>query len=154
MTRGTGSSGAYMARPQLTHRLGGALIGLALLTAGCTTHEQNTPPLTGPSELSTAITITLSPDVVTQDGASQSLVTITARDANGQPLRNQSLRVDIAVGGVVVDFGTLSARNVVTDANGRATVVFTAPPAAGAGVPATDVQILVTPAGGDFANAN
>ena len=131
-----------------------ALLGAALLASGCTTKGVDVPPLSGPSELSTAITITLSPDVVTQDGASQSLVTITARDANGQPLRNQSLRVDIAVGGVVVDFGTLSARNVVTDANGRATVVFTAPPAAGSGVPATDVQIVVTPAGGDFANAN
>jgi PKD repeat protein len=136
-----------------TSRVSAAVCGAALLFLGaCTTKETATPPLTGPSELSTSISITLSPDVVTQDGASQSLVTIVARDQNGNPLRNQSLRVDIAVGGVQVDFGTLSARNVVTDANGRATVVFTAPPPAGTGVPATDVQIVVTPSGGDFAN--
>jgi PKD repeat protein len=134
-------------------RLSAAVCGAALLFLGaCTTKETATPPLTGPSTFSTDITITLSPDVVTQDGASQSLVTITARDQNGSPLRNQSLRVDIAVGGVLVDFGTLSARSVVTDNNGRATVVFTAPPAAGTGVPATDVQIVVTPTGSDFAN--
>jgi PKD repeat protein len=137
-----------------TSRFTAAACGAALLFLGaCTTKETPTPPLTGPSELSTAITIALSPDVVTQDGASQSLVTIVARDQNGSPLRNQSLRVDIAVAGVVVDFGTLSARNVVTDANGRATVVFTAPAAAGSGVPATDVQIVVTPAGTDSANS-
>ena len=44
------------------------------------------------AELGTAITIAVSPDVVTQDGASQSLIQITARDNNGQPLRNLSLR--------------------------------------------------------------
>ena len=136
-----------------TSRISAAVCGAALLFLGaCTTKETATPPLTGPSELSTSININLSPDVVAQDGASQSLITIVARDQNGNPLRNQPLRVDIAVGGVLVDFGTLSARNVVTDANGRAQVVFTAPPAAGSGVPATDVQIVVTPASGDFGN--
>jgi PKD repeat protein len=137
-----------------TSRITAAACGAALLVLGaCTTKETPTPPLTGPSELSTAISITLSPDFVAQDGASQSLVTITARDQNGSPLRNQSLRVDLAVGGVLVDFGSLSARNVVTDANGRATVVFTAPAAAGTGVPATEVQVVVTPSGSDFANS-
>jgi PKD repeat protein len=137
-----------------TSRITAAACGAALLLLGaCTTKETPTPPLTGPSELSTAISITLSPDVVAQDGASQSLVTITARDQNGSPLRNQSLRVDLAVSGVFVDFGSLSARNVVTDANGRATVVFTAPAAAGTGVPATEVQVVVTPTGSDFANS-
>jgi len=142
-----------MVRPQLTQRLGGALIGMALLTAGCTTTKQDTPPLTGPSELGTAITIAVSPDVVTQDGASQSLIQITARDNNGQPLRNLSLRAELAVNGVGVDFGTLSARSLVTDANGRAQVTFTAPPAAAGPAPATDVQVFITPLGSDFANA-
>lgn len=142
-----------MARPQVSYRFGGALLGIALLAAGCTTNKQDTPSLSGPSELSTAIVITVSPDVVTQDGASQSLVQITARDANGQPLRNLSLRADLAVGGVGVDFGTLSARSLVTDANGRASVTFTAPPAPAGVSPATDVQVVITPLGGDFANA-
>lgn len=128
------------------------LAAAALLVSGCTVKKQKTPPLSGPSELSTAITIQASPDFVAQDGASQSLVTITARDQNAQPIRSQSLRVDLRVGGVPVDFGTLSARSVVTDANGRATVVYTAPPAPGAPVPATDVQIVVTPTGTDFQN--
>src|SRR3954470_9528607 len=142
-----------MARPQLTYRLGATLIGIALAATGCTTHHQDTPALSGPSELSTAINITVSPDVVTQDGASQSLVTITARDNNGQPLRNLSLRAELAVNGVGVDFGTLSARSLVTDANGRAAVTFTAPAAAAGPAPVTDVQVVITPLGSDFANA-
>jgi PKD repeat protein len=142
-----------MARPTHSPRVLPALLGLILLTGACTTREQNTPPLTGPSELSTSITITVSPDVVTQDGTSQSLVQITARDSNGQPLRNLPLRAEIAVNGVLVDFGTLSARSLVTDAAGRASVTFTAPPPAGGPAPATDVQIVVTPLGSDFANA-
>ena len=130
-----------------------SLVLAALALAACTTKKQETPPLAGPSELSTSITITVSPDQVTQDGVSQSLVQITARDANGQPIPNLSLRVDLAVGGVRVDFGRLSARSLVTDANGRASVVFTAPPAAAGPVPATEVDILVTPVESNFANA-
>jgi PKD repeat protein len=142
-----------MARPLSVHRFAVALLGLALAVSGCTTHNQDAPPLSGPSELGTAITITVSPDVVTQDGVSQSLVQITARDNNGQPLRNLALRAELAVNGVGVDFGTLSARSLVTDANGRASLTFTAPPAPGGVAPATDVQVLVTPLGTDFANA-
>lgn len=142
-----------MARPQLTPRFLPALLGLTLLAGACTTREQETPPLTGPSELSTSIQISVTPDVIIQDGASQSLVTVTARDANGQPLRNLPLRAEIAVNGVFVDFGTLSARSIVTDANGRAQFTFTAPPAPGGQAPATDVQIVVTPTGSDFTNA-
>jgi hypothetical protein len=55
-----------------------AALAAALLLSACTTKEQETPPLSGPSELSTAINISVSPDVLRQDGASQSLVTITA----------------------------------------------------------------------------
>jgi PKD repeat protein len=129
-------------------------LGAALLVSACTTKGVDIPPLSGPSELSTSITITVAPDVVTQDGVSQSLVTIVARDANGQPLRNASLRADIAVSGVGVDFGRLSARSVVTDANGRATIVYTAPPPPAGPAPATDVDIIVTPTESDFANSS
>lgn len=116
--------------------------------------NQETPPLTGPSEFGTSITIAVTPDVLTQDGASQSLVTITARDENGNPLRNLSLRAEIFVDFNRVDFGSLSARNLVTDANGRATLVFTAPPSpSGPSVDNnTTVQIVVTPIGTDFGN--
>jgi PKD repeat protein len=135
-------------------RLVSLLVLAGLVLGACTTNKQETPPLSGPSELSTAISVAVSPDVVTQDGVSQSLVSISARDANGQPLRNTSLRAEISVSGVGVDFGKLSAKSVVTDNSGTATLVFTAPPPASGPVPPTDVQIRVTPIGSDFANAS
>lgn len=127
---------------------------LALLAA-CTVHKADPQPaLTGPSELGTMIIVSVSPDVLTQDGASQSLVTITARDANGQPLRNLSLRAEITVNGLITDFGTLSARNVVTDGSGRATLIYTAPAAPAIAVDNfTTVSIFVAPSGTDFQNA-
>jgi PKD repeat protein len=127
-------------------------IAAAAALSACTTKKQETPGLTGPSELGTSISITVAPDVVVQDGASQSLVTITARNANGQPEGGVSLRADTRVNGIQADFGTLSARSLVTDSGGRATLTFTAPKAV-SGAPATDVQIVVTPSETDFANA-
>lgn len=137
-----------------TSRVYPALAAALLLLGACTTSKQETPALTGPSELATSINIQVSPDVLSQDGASQSVVTITARDASNQPLRSLSLRAEIAVNGVVSDFGKLSARNVVTDSNGRASVVYTAPPAPAVSTDnGTMVQILVVPSGTDFGNA-
>jgi PKD repeat protein len=122
----------------------------ALLITACTVHKQDTPSLSGPSEFGTAIGVAISPDVLTQDGASQALVTVTARDSNGQPLRNLNLRAEIVVGGASTDFGSLSARNVVTDANGRATLTYTAPPSPVLNQDlGTQVQIRITPVGTD-----
>ena len=124
----------------------------AVLAASCTVKKQEAPPLTGPSELGTSVTVSVTPDVLPTDGGSQALVTITVRDSNGQPVRNQSLRTDIYVDGAIADFGSLSARNVVTDANGRATLIYTAPSLNGAVDTGTVVAIGVMPIGGDFSN--
>ena len=139
-----------------TRTLIGAVLAAALASASCTTKSQEAPPFTGPSEFGTSVTITVSPDVLTQDGASQSLVTITARDQNGNPLPNLSLRAEIFVNNQRVDFGSLSARNLVTDAKGEAKLVFTAPASpAGPSVDTfTVVQIVVTPIGTDFGNTS
>ncbi len=144
-----------MRRVLSTRILNVALAAAALLPAGCTMKDQKAPPLTGPSELGTSIVVSVSPDVLTQDGASQSLVTITARDPQGQPIRNLSLRVEILVGGTRADFGTLSARNLATGSDGRATTTYTAPasPAGPSTDPFTIVDIAATPVGTDFGNA-
>jgi PKD repeat protein len=130
-------------------------VAITAASASCTMKSQEAPPLTGPSEFGTSIVVTVSPDVLTLDGASQSLVTVTARDGSGNPVRNLSLRAEIAVGGVRADFGSLSARNLVTGSDGRATLVYTAPAApAGPSVdPNTTVDILVTPLGTNAANS-
>jgi PKD repeat protein len=140
-----------MTQRLITRGLG---IALAALAAACTMDKQKAPDLSGPSEFSTSVAISISPDVLPQDGASQSLITVTARDANGQPLRNVSLRAEIRVAGTPVDMGTLSARSVVTGADGRATFTYTAPNSPAVSVdPFTIVDIFVTPVGTDFNNS-
>jgi chitodextrinase len=131
------------------------VIVAGLLAARCTTKEQETPPLSGPSEYGTSISVSVSPDIISQDGSSQSMITVTARDVNGQPLRNLSLRTEIEVGGVLADFGSLSARSLVTGSDGRASAVYTAPPSTRSPVDnGTIVTIVVTPIGSDFGNAS
>jgi PKD repeat protein len=133
-----------------------ATILVLTAAAACTVHKQEAPSLTGPSELGTSIVVQVSPDVLAQDGASQSLVTITARDANGQPKGNLALRADVSVNGTIVEgtLGTLSARSVTTDGSGHATLTYTAPALPqGVPVPAGTVQIEVTPVGSDFGNS-
>ena len=127
----------------------------AALTLGsaCTMKNQEAPPLSGPSEYATSIAISTAPDVLTQDGASQSHITITARDTNSAPIRNLSMRADITVGGVHADFGSLSARNLVTGSDGRASLVYTAPAAPSVSVDnGTIVDIVITPVGTDYGN--
>jgi PKD repeat protein len=131
-----------------------ATVGAALALSACTVHSTNVPALSGPSGLGNNITIAVSPDFLTQDGASQSLVTITALNSNGQPQTNVQLRVDIAVAGVVSDFGRLSAKSLVTDGNGHATTIYTAPPPPSVVVGnGTKIDIRVTPLDSNFDNA-
>jgi len=129
------------------------LAGSLALSGACTMKSQEAPPFTGPSEFGTSIAVSVSPDVLRQDGASQSLITVTARDANAQPIRNLTLRVETVVGGTPVDFGSLSARSVVTGNDGQATLVYTAPPSPAVSPDAfLVVDIVVTPLGTDFNN--
>jgi PKD repeat protein len=105
-----------------------AAAALAVM-AGCTVKKADkAPSLTGPSDNATSLQLQITPDTIFQDGASQALVTISAFGPDGSPARNLSLLTQISVGGTTTDFGRLSARSLVTDANGKATVTYTAPP--------------------------
>jgi chitodextrinase len=140
----------------MTHRFlhGGVIVAIAALLSACTTKKQDAPDFAGPSEFGTSVVISITPDVLPQDGASQSVVTVTARGSNGQPIANLPLRAEIRVNGTPMDFGTLSARSIVTGSDGRATFVYTAPTSLGVAVdPFTIVDIVVTPIGSDFGNA-
>jgi PKD repeat protein len=137
------------------HILRPAVLLVLLGLSACTMKKQEAPELAGPSEFGTAITITITPDTITQDGASQSIVTATARGTNGEPLANLPLRAEIRVNGVPTDFGSLSARTLVTGADGRATLVYTAP-AGSSGLSVdefTVVDIGITPIGSNFGNS-
>ena len=135
---------------QLTLARGVALVMVAL-SVSCTMKEQETPSLTGPSEFAKSITISVSPDVLQQDGRSVSEILIRARGPNNEPLANEPLRAEIRVNGIATDFGTLSATNLRTSSDGTARLLYTAP----LGSPfvleeSTIVSIDITPVGTDF----
>ena len=131
-----------------------ALAVMVLAIAGCTMREQEPPPLSGPSEFATSVTVTVDPAIIFQDGASQSRVKVQAVK-NGSPYSGLNLRAEIVVDGVPTDFGSIFPRTLATNGGGEATFVYTAP-ATPAG-PVVDefrlVNIFVTPLdSGDFGN--
>ena len=124
---------------------------VVVLTGACTMKDQDAPPLTGPSGPAQSISVSVSPDVLPQDGGSQSLITVTARDANGQPLPRLILRADTRVGGTSVTFGALSARTATTGSDGKAVFSYTAPLSpAFVSEPFVDLSVVVTAEGTDF----
>jgi PKD repeat protein len=122
----------------------------AAVAAGCTVSNIEAPPLAGPSGLSLSLAITANPDVLSLDGTSQTLITVEARDHNGQPAANVPLRVEIVADGQTVDFGTISARTLVTNSSGRASFTYTAPTFLSGAIP--DLRLSVTPTGTDASN--
>jgi PKD repeat protein len=112
----------------MTPRLLGLIaIGAAITGGGCV-HQAEAPPLTGPSTVGRSLTISATPDHIIQDGSSQSSIVVTAFGPTGAPMSGVSIRVDMVVDGKLTDFGTLSARTIVTGGDGTARTVFTAPP--------------------------
>lgn len=104
-------------------------VALSAFAAGCV-HQTEPPPLSGPSTSSIALSMTATPDSISQDGASQASVAIQAIGPDGRSRAGLVLRVNTAVGGQIADYGTLSARTIVTGNDGIARVIYTAPPPA------------------------
>jgi PKD repeat protein len=123
------------------------VLALATLASACSITDTQPPPLAGPSEMSLSLAISANPDVLSLDGASQSQIVVEARDANGQPAANVPLRLEIVADGALVDYGTLSARTLVTGSNGRTSFTYTAPIDVGGTIP--NLEIFVTPTGTD-----
>jgi PKD repeat protein len=130
----------------------GIVVAALALCVACTLGKPQAPPLTGPSELAQSMSIRATPDSISQDGGSQSSIVITVLDPNGKGIPGLAIRLDMQVNGVVQDFGTLSARTIVTDSNGRASAIYTAPPAppANAGGSGVLLQIVATITGTNF----
>jgi hypothetical protein len=129
------------------------ILGSVVLSGACTLESQKAPALTGPSELGLSLIVTATPDLVATNGASQSVITVVARDTNGQPSANVQLRVDAidtTTGAIVETMGTLSARTITTGSNGQASVMFTAPMETGFGVDAGSVAVRVVPISTNF----
>ena len=127
-------------------------VALAAVTLPACQQDATPDPFVGPSELGLSLTLTASPDVLTLDGASQSLVMILARDGSGQVVANVTLRLQIRYAGTLQDFGQLSARTLVTGLDGKALATYTAP-LGGSVDTGSAVDILVTPVGDNYASA-
>ena len=112
------------------------IVGIAAFVAACTVHSTDTPGLTGPSEYALSVAIAATPDSLAQDGASQSAIVVTARNAQAHPVSGLAFRLEMQMNGRPVDYGSLSSRTVVTNSDGRATAMYTAPapPPAGANI--------------------
>lgn len=128
----------------------GAVLGAVALVVGmngCGLDEVKIPPLIGPSEGGLSLQMTASPDRVSADGVSQSVVRIQARDQNGRPAPNRQLFVTLGgsadgflVAGSVLVGPLQTGVSLMTDTNGIAQVVYTA-----GTIPGTRAQVRVTP---------
>jgi PKD repeat protein len=123
-----------------------AMAASAAAMASCGLDKQSAPALAGPSEFATSVTLTASPDILPRDGASQSVITATARDAANNPIAGLPLTLGLIPG----NGGVLSASQVVTDASGRATFAYVAP---SVNTPVDQVTVTATPTSSNFANA-
>jgi PKD repeat protein len=106
---------------------------------GCTVHQTETPALSGPSDLALSMSVSSSPQTITQNGADASVITAKVfftdpRTGQTTPKANLPIRFDMQVNGVTADYGTLSARSSVTGSDGIARTTYTAPPMPSGGV--------------------
>lgn len=137
---------------------------LMLGLGACGMDEVHVPLLDGPSEHAIAVTLTATPDVMTADGFSTSLITATVRGPNGEPIAGTDIFFAISDGkGNFADIGELRSLStgtgvgtglqVRTNASGVAGVVYAAPARTDATANFT-VLVQARPVGTDANAAN
>lgn len=114
------------------------LVGLVVVCGACGLDNPTIADLFGPSGQGTNVRLTVTPDVITADGFSTSLVRADVINENGEPAAGRSVLLALAdSAGRLADIGTLNATSgsllraaeaiVVTGPNGVAQAVYTAP---------------------------
>lgn len=99
---------------------------VAVAAAGCGLEKQEAPALAGPSEYGRSISVRASTDRLSQDGVSQIEVVAQVLDQNKAPVPNFRLQWKVTAStGVLVE---PSVQQSMTDAQGIARMVVTAPP--------------------------
>lgn len=119
------------------------VLAAALAATGCSVENGGALPVTGPSEFGLSVTLVATPDQLPRDGSSQSVITVTVRDAANRPVSGQRLRVS-------ADVGTVSQSEVETGGDGRAVFAFVAP---GQGIGTNAAVVRVVPISQDSQNA-
>ena len=134
---------------------------LAVALSDCGLDEIQTPSLEGPAEFGLSLAMTATPDVITADGFSTSLITATLRDQNGRVVAGRDIFFHISdANGFSADIGSLRTSNgpgtgatVRTDAQGVAAVVYEAPARTDATANQT-VLVVARPVGNDANTIN
>ncbi len=138
-------------------------VGLSLAVAGCGLDGVDVPDLDGPSTFGQALTLTITPDVITADGFSTAFVQAELRDQNGQTLADRDIFFATADElGRFADIGLFYDLNGVrlgatdaivrTNGNGVAQLIYLAPPRTDA-TGNQSVLITARPVGTDFNGA-
>jgi PKD domain-containing protein len=119
---------------------GRAALAAAMVLAlnGCGLDKVEIPELDGPAELGLSLKLTASPDIVTADGFSSSLVQVQLRGPNGEGLPGRQVFMGVADSqGRTADIGQLRSTGsggigtgvvLTTGANGIAQASYEAPP--------------------------
>jgi hypothetical protein len=139
-------------------KVAGALAAVLALN-GCGVDKVEIPEFDGPAELALSVNLTASPDILTADGFSSSLIQATVRDQNGSLVSGRQVFVAITDnGGRTADIGQLRSTSgsglgtglvLTTGANGIAQASYEAPPRTDF---TANSSILVTarPVGNDY----
>jgi PKD repeat protein len=119
--------------------------------SACTVKSSEAPPLAGPSTFAKDLNLKASPDILIQNGVSESVISVEAKDPTGKGIA-MTLRAEIQINGVTQDFGSITNKRPSTDSSGRVQFVYRVPSAPPPGViaPARVVTIAVTPESADF----
>jgi len=144
-----------------------AAVALTLVLAACGLDQVTIPPLEGPSELGTSLTLTVDPDVLTADGLSTAWVEAVVRNQNGERWQGKEILFALAdEDGNFADIGKLydprgpgvedfrlhaGTATASTDGDGVARVIYQSPMRPGATANQTAI-ITARPVGLD-ANA-
>jgi PKD repeat protein len=99
----------------------------AAVAVACSVSTPTAPSVSAPSEFGTSITLSATPEVLMQDGVSQAVITAIARDAASRPVKGLAIRWDATATTTRVLPVALSAASSLTDTEGRATILLTAP---------------------------
>jgi hypothetical protein len=114
-----------------------AALCLLLGLGACGLDEVEIPDLEGPSELALSLKLTATPDIITADGFSTSLIQATVRDQNGSLVAGRAIFLSIAdENGLTADIGQLRSTGgsglgtgvvVISGTNGIAQAAYEAP---------------------------
>jgi len=138
---------------------------MVVAAAGCTLDSQKAPNFTGPSGLGLSLSVTATPDILPQDGSSQSVIRVTAMDGSNQPVVGLAVKTEVMFevqippaqscpgGTTLVSAGRclgLAGATMTTGGDGSASANWVSPGFLGTEVVAT---VRVTPVGSNFANS-